>query len=106
MAAVAVNSAPVPRHRPAARLRCEEGSSPTQGTNGGSGMDHHASTVLLVEDDPGIKEVIGDSLAARGYRVLHADDGLDAFSLICSARSRIDVIVSELDGDETSWTRA
>ena len=54
-----------------------------------------AETVLLVEEDPDMKVVLEDSLAARGYRVLHADDGLDAFALICSVRARIDVIVSD-----------
>jgi PAS domain S-box-containing protein len=40
-----------------------------------------AETVLLVEDEDRVRELIGDVLAAQGYRVLAANDGVEALQV-------------------------
>lgn len=42
-------------------------------------------TVLVVEDDPGIREVLKDVLELDGYTVLTAENGLDALRVLESA---------------------
>jgi CheY-like chemotaxis protein len=37
-----------------------------------------AKTILLVEDEDDIREIMHDILAARGHRVVHACDGAEA----------------------------
>ena len=41
-------------------------------------MNSPRASVLLVEDDPGLRELISDSLEAQGFAVAQAVDGADA----------------------------
>jgi len=38
--------------------------------------------ILVVDDDPGVRELVGDVLELEGYEVTIAVDGLDALSHI------------------------
>ena len=40
------------------------------------------STILVVDDEPGIREVIALLLDDEAYRVLEAEDGLSALELL------------------------
>ena len=40
------------------------------------------ATILLVEDDGAIREALADALAADGYSVLHARDGVEALQVL------------------------
>ena len=40
-----------------------------------------AETILVVDDDPAVREVLGEGLAQRGYRVLTAPDGVEGLRL-------------------------
>ena len=50
--------------------------------------------ILLVDDDPGIVDVVSYSLAREGYEVETADDGSKA--LAAAARQRLDLVVLDL----------
>ena len=52
--------------------------------------------VLVVDDDPGAREVTATSLKRAGFEVVEARDGLEAISLYERSRGRIDAVV--LDG--------
>ena len=41
-------------------------------------------TVLVVDDDPGIREAVEDLLTGEGYSVALAEDGLDALERLAS----------------------
>jgi two-component system chemotaxis response regulator CheY len=51
-------------------------------------------TVLVVEDDPSIRDVIADVLEDKGFRVLPAANGSDALQQLESVRP--DVVVLDL----------
>jgi two-component system, OmpR family, response regulator MprA len=51
-------------------------------------------TVLVVDDEPAIREVIATLLEDEGYLVRHAKDGLEALDAING--DRIDLIVSDV----------
>lgn len=55
---------------------------------------HPTATVLVVEDEPAIREVIATLLEDEGYLVRHAKDGLEALDAING--DRIDLIVSDV----------
>ena len=52
------------------------------------------ATVLVVDDEPAIREVIATLLEDEGYLVRHAKDGLDALDAING--DQIDLIVSDV----------
>jgi signal transduction histidine kinase/ActR/RegA family two-component response regulator len=52
-------------------------------------------TVLLVEDDPAVRDVAREFLAAAGYRVLAAEDGERAM-LIVAREATIDVLITDI----------
>ena len=55
---------------------------------------HPIATVLVVDDEPAIREVIATLLEDEGYLVRHAKDGLEALDAIDG--SQIDLIVSDV----------
>ncbi|MFE4859851.1 response regulator transcription factor [Streptomyces sp. NPDC056670] len=58
-------------------------------------------TVLVVEDDPGVRSTLDQLLRFEGYRVLLASDGLEALDLLERHRpdlAVVDVVMPGLDG--------
>jgi CheY-like chemotaxis protein len=55
-----------------------------------------AKTILLVENDPDIRDVLLDILARRGYRMLSAEHGRDALQLLRSGVERPCLILLDL----------
>jgi two-component system, OmpR family, response regulator MprA len=55
---------------------------------------HPSATVLVVDDEPAIREVIATLLEDEGYLVRHAKDGLEALDTIDG--DEIDLIVSDV----------
>ncbi len=51
--------------------------------------------VLLVEDDAILRELIGDALSGRGYRVLTASNGVEAMR-IAGLETRIDLLLTDV----------
>jgi PAS domain S-box-containing protein len=55
----------------------------------------HGETVLVVDDEAGIRTLIVDVLADAGYRVLQAEDGVSGLKLLQS-KERIDLLISDV----------
>ncbi len=60
----------------------------------------HAVTVLVVDDDPGVRELLGDYLADNGYRVLHAENGPSARALLEEQAPHVVVLDVGLPGED------
>ncbi|UQI45540.1 response regulator transcription factor [Streptomyces sp. HU2014] len=61
----------------------------------------HRRTVLVAEDDPGVRSTLDQLLRFEGYRVLLASDGLEALGLLERERpdlAVVDVVMPGLDG--------
>jgi two-component system response regulator FlrC len=52
------------------------------------------ATVLVVEDDPSLREALGDTLELAGYRVMTADDGESALDVLADAP--VGMVVSDV----------
>jgi CheY-like chemotaxis protein len=63
-------------------------------------VDHAArggpETILVVEDEAEVRQILVQALSALGYRVYEAADGLDALSLLRSADGGIDMVLTDV----------
>jgi CheY-like chemotaxis protein len=60
--------------------------------------------VLVVDDDPGVRDVIRSMLEASGYSVLLAENGKEAMRLLKTERADLiltDLVMPEQEGIET-----
>ena len=55
------------------------------------------ATVLVVDDDSGVRELVVTILKTSGYDVLRAGNGLEALMVYSSYRSRIDLVLTDID---------
>jgi two-component system, cell cycle sensor histidine kinase and response regulator CckA len=53
-------------------------------------------TVLLVEDEPALRQLAARVLTSRGYRVLHAGHPHDALALMAQQTGRIELLLTDL----------
>ncbi len=53
-------------------------------------------TVLIIDDDAAIREVMQDVLELQGYRILTAGDGKEGFNLLCDTQPRPSVILLDM----------
>jgi CheY-like chemotaxis protein len=53
-------------------------------------------TILLVEDEGGVRELAARSLRSRGYHVLAATDGVDALRTIDGTGVRLDLLLTDV----------
>jgi PAS domain S-box-containing protein len=64
------------------------------------------ATVLLVDDEEAVREVVGEVLEHEGFRVLRAEDGAQGVALFREQKDRVDVVLLDLSmpgltGEET-----
>jgi CheY-like chemotaxis protein len=53
-----------------------------------------ASSILIVDDEPGIRELLGMILEAAGHSVLTAEDGVEAPKIMAS--QDVDIVITDL----------
>jgi DNA-binding response OmpR family regulator len=53
-------------------------------------------TILVVEDEPPLRQLIGRALTAAGYRVLEARNGAEALELFERHGAAVDLVVTDL----------
>ncbi|MBW2960480.1 response regulator transcription factor [Mesonia aestuariivivens] len=66
-------------------------------------MENQNITILLVDDEPDILEIVGYNLSAEGYTVITAENGLKAVKLAKKKKPDLiilDVMMPEMDGIE------
>jgi two-component system cell cycle sensor histidine kinase/response regulator CckA len=87
--------------RPAAGVdtRVEEPVGEREVTRGGD------ERVLVVDDEPGVRKLVGRILRARGYDVFETEDGPSALALLTSSDRPMDLVVTDLVMPKMSGTR-
>ncbi len=55
-----------------------------------------SETVLLVEDEESVRELVRDTLQAKGYRVLEANDGRAGIAAATSHTGQIDLVITDV----------
>src|SRR5437870_13544703 len=55
----------------------------------------HLETILFVDDDPDIREIVAEALAAPGHGVLTASDGYDAIRIL--ADNWISILITDVN---------
>ena len=68
-------------------------------------MSEEIKKILVVDDEPAIRQTIFEILSAEGFQVLSAKDGVEALKLVDSSHEAIDallidVVMPRLDGTE------
>lgn len=69
--------------------------SPQIESPGKEGELSGSETILVTEDDPGVREYVVGQLTKRGYRVLAASDGASAFEM-ARANPEIDLVFTDI----------
>ena len=59
-------------------------------------MDGGGKRVLLVDDEPAIREAVSYTLQDSGYQVFTAEDGTDALALYHQRRAEIDIVLTDI----------
>ena len=74
----------------------EEAAPSVEDKGGGLSLHRGTETVLLVEDEASLREVLHETLEANGYRVLVARDGAEAFQIADAQAGAIQLLVTDL----------
>jgi two-component system, cell cycle sensor histidine kinase and response regulator CckA len=69
----------------------------------------HSGTILIVDDEDGIRATLRQQLAAQGHTVLEASHGIEALALVRMQPGRVelvlaDVVMPEMNGTELAAT--
>lgn len=56
-----------------------------------------SGTILVVEDEPALRQLIAGALSGAGYRVHQAKNGAEATSLFARHGADIDLVVTDLE---------
>jgi len=79
--------------------RClETGSVATTLTSDGGKQEipRGTETILMVEDDDGVRDMLADFLSSLGYTVLEAENGEDALQICSKYHGSIDLLLSDV----------
>jgi two-component system, cell cycle sensor histidine kinase and response regulator CckA len=53
-------------------------------------------TILLVEDEESVRQLVRDTLAAKGYKVLEAENGEAGFAAAASYQEKLDLVITDV----------
>ena len=53
-------------------------------------------TILLVEDEESVRQLVRDTLAAKGYRVLEAENGEAGITVAAGHQGKIDLVITDV----------
>ena len=56
----------------------------------------NGSTILLVDDDPGVRGLVLEALQLHGYKVVPARDGVEAYELAGQLEQHIDLLLTDV----------
>jgi len=85
----------LPRHIPVAGEAAEAAPVETKVAKPPADLTGHG-TILLVEDEEGLRGLNARGLSSRGYKVLEAGNGVEAIAVIESHDGAVDLVVSDV----------
>ncbi len=53
-------------------------------------------TILLAEDEPGVRELVSEMLTESGFNVISAADGMEALSILKSMSERVHLVLTDI----------
>ena len=73
-----------------------------------SGLHEGKGTILVVDDEETLRDMLAKMLKLMGYRVIHAENGQQAYEIYTEKQSEIklvvlDMMMPELDGEQTFY---
>jgi len=71
-------------------------ASKTEAEDKKAALRRGSETILVVEDETGVRELAGQFLKAHGYTVLEAADGIAALEIAARHEGRIHVVLTDL----------
>ena len=74
----------------------DEEARSAEGESGGVALPSGRETVLVVEDEESVRDVLHQMLEANGYRVLVAQDGAEAFRIVDAHAGAIHLLVTDV----------
>ena len=57
---------------------------------------HGSETILVAEDEPGVRKLVCETLEQLGYTVLQAADGLEALRVLEEPHRSVDVLLTDV----------
>lgn len=81
------------------KIYMPSGEPPERGSNGSNPLPSPEArkTIMIVEDEPNVAELVRTVLQEDGYRILEAGDGLGALQVWNDNRGRIDLLLTDLN---------
>jgi two-component system cell cycle sensor histidine kinase/response regulator CckA len=76
--------------------RIEEQPTTVRQVSHAPGMPKGDETILLVEDEPAVRDFLGDLLERLGYSVVTAEDGRQALEIAAERRGQLDLLLSDV----------
>jgi CheY-like chemotaxis protein len=76
--------------------RAEDASAAKEALRSDTSRARNWETVLLVEDDEGVRSLVAESLRLTGYQVLEAGQGEQALALVASHQGPLHLVISDM----------
>jgi signal transduction histidine kinase len=71
-------------------------STESEPAAGAQGDRQRGEKVLLVEDDPSLRQAVGKTLSRAGYQIIEAQDGRQALILLERLEGRLDLLLTDV----------
>jgi PAS domain S-box-containing protein len=78
------------------RLEAGAHAAPEQPAERAAPLPRGSETVMLVEDETQVREMVKDALVAQGYRVLTAQDGVEALQVIEEYGEPVHLLITDV----------
>jgi len=76
--------------------RVEEAAQPTDTVTPCSSVMHGNETVLLVEDEESVRQLVRETLESRGYKVIEAENGEEALKISTTYTEPIHLLITDV----------
>jgi two-component system cell cycle sensor histidine kinase/response regulator CckA len=76
--------------------RVEDALEPVGTADTSSSQNGGSETVLLVEDEESVRQLVRETLESKGYKVLEADNGEAALRIVSNYSDKVDMLITDV----------